>query len=493
MKIFCDVNCDRQCKGNATPEIIKANIKAFSKIEDEERKRGFLMSHIETLPPTTAEARNKRSLDEDEVATGSEFFIDGGKNKRICVCPSFFKKTYCVSDEIVRSVIKKKINKEEYVEITSPQYDEKEEFIKFQRDLIERHRYDKKYVAETNYRECSLCAEFSKDVGVQKRDLKEKHDSHIKEVEFFRDQYDTESGKASPTYVVARLKMRETIALPTDKFKFKNGSSLSLSDKSKEYLVYNFNVQKIPFKDVTCYVWHEREGTNGFSEIGSCILKFIKETSFYAEEPIDFIFYSDKFRGAEECDSIISVYSYALAYYNIRSIVHRFFIENHNFSSDENEFVNIDFTEMMEKRLKDYPIFTPEQYASLIKNNVNERRVFHLREMKHDDFYDFKKLGMDNNIFFSKYAEKWGVNIQDLKEMIVSRDKPGTYVMIKTFLDPFESHKTACLGLHELKPLYASELPVSEEKIDGILKGVEEFGATSSRHYGQFYKSLIEK
>lgn len=372
----------------------------------------------------------------------------------------------------------------------------------------------------TIYGECSVWSEFSKAQAVRKETLKEKYDTHVRETAFSiaANNADILKAKAKPNHVVAHLKMWDPLTIPMDidengktcwpkwpamwstkllpfsclsssssslpsLLLSSNSPSLSLTSTCKLYI---FTICTPNNKMVYYFMWPEWIGTDGISEIGSCILKFIEHMVWGRYVYTDFVFYSDSFRGKEEWDSIISFYSATCEKNWVRSIKHKFFVGNHNIMTVDDAYLNNSFEAMKKTELKDGKIFTPKQYSKLIKAYAPAMRMFFV-EMESDDFRDLRKLSVDSRVVFSKHAKPQGINYDDLKIIQIHRND-SRLVSYKFSFSHREPYKKIFFGLKNVKPLYDHELPISEYKIERLLRDLH-----CIRQDPHFYKSMHSK
>ena len=75
------------------------------------------------------------------------------------------------------------------------------------------------------------------------------------------------------------------------------------------------------------FFWHEGEAKRGASEIGTCLLHFLRNKSEAANSnDLDIVLYSDNCGGQGKNKFIITAYLYAVAKYKINSITHKFLV-----------------------------------------------------------------------------------------------------------------------------------------------------------------------
>lgn len=133
--------------------------------------------------------------------------------------------------------------------------------------------------------------------------------------------------------------------------------------------VYNFTVCNLKdITDVKCYVWYEGDGQRAVNEIGTCVFKYLQDLEPKAtaiSKPINVIFYFNCC-GQQKNQFMISLYRYAIKKLGfINSITHTFLIKGH--TQNEGDSVHPVIEKTVSHTLKGSPIYTPDQYFTLIR------------------------------------------------------------------------------------------------------------------------------
>nr|CAH7766804.1 unnamed protein product [Callosobruchus chinensis] len=167
------------------------------------------------------------------------------------------------------------------------------------------------------------------------------------------------------------------------------------------------------YENVHCYFWDETNGKKGSTEIGSCLLQYLKDINEKtSEEKVNIIFYSDNCCGQNKNKYIATLYLYAVSTFrNIESITHKFLVQGH--TQNEGDNVHSLIEKEIKKNLKSGPIYTPQQYIPLIKCAKKSGKPFIIHELGFDFFKDLKHL-----------QENWGYNYNenDKREPVIWND-----------------------------------------------------------------------
>lgn len=231
--------------------------------------------------------------------------------------------------------------------------------------------------------QCDLCEEYKNSDEKGKQILINKYNLHQKEKTLSRNEKENDKINANGAFVAV---YDLQVVMPVPK-----GQVSSFYYKSKLNF-YNFTIRDLHAKNVNCFVWNETEGKRGAIEIGSCVLRYIKNlvNTVNSVDEIDIIFYSDNCCGQQKNKFLLAAYSYIVDTLNIRSITHKFLITGH--SQNEGDNVHSVIEKKVRRYLKSDPIYVPEQYISLIRTAKKTGTPYRVHELTYDDFYGLKHL-----------------------------------------------------------------------------------------------------
>ena len=153
---------------------------------------------------------------------------------------------------------------------------------------------------------------------------------------------------------------------------------------------HNLTVTEIDCMKTYCNLWHEAEGNKGACEIGTAVLKFLKEKK---KEGVERVYlFSDACGGQNRNRFIFIMLSYAMRLLNFEFVDIIFLVSVH--TQNENDTAH----SVIESHTKKLTIYTPAQWETNIQNSFKKNEC-HLTVLSHKDIIDFKsKEG------FSDYA-----------------------------------------------------------------------------------------
>lgn len=162
----------------------------------------------------------------------------------------------------------------------------------------------------------------------------------------------------------------------------------------RQLWTYCLGIHNAGTDDVFMYVWDESTASRGPQEIGSCLLKFIKEHVHTKK----LIMYSDQCGGQNRNIKIAALCMFIVAspLYSVEQIDHKFTVSGHSYSSCDRAFG------LVEKQKRYFPnIYIPEHWNHVILA-ARKRNPFKIVEMKRADFISTKAL--ETNITNRKVA-----------------------------------------------------------------------------------------
>jgi len=142
--------------------------------------------------------------------------------------------------------------------------------------------------------------------------------------------------------------------------------------------------------------------------------------------------------------------------------------------------------------LKGGPIYTPDQYFTLIRTSKKIGQLYQVIELTHEDFFDIKSL--EANLAFGNQSVKIGeLRIVKLEKLYPNKMFYKTSFSEDDFLE-IETKRTTRRRSNEnnevgqLFSLYDSKLPINEKKKKGLLTLFE--NNIIPRYYSTFYNNL---
>lgn len=523
------LSCGQKCRLKCTSkfsfedrEILFANYWALG---DLTRQRNFIHRSIRPIKPKYRHAVTTNDI--NLRCPNNAFYFD--KNgESVQVCKMFFMATLNVSDRCIRTVVSKskqgfldvefrgkhlvaKVSDEiksgirnhissiPTVESHYTRANTQRKYINGDKTLVQLYKdykidcqeNDKPFAKLSMYRHifnyefnisfhspkkdiCEICVNYENSNENEKESKKEEYDFHLREKNLSREEKSRDKTKITENFVVACFDLQA--ALPAPK-----GDVSTFYYKSR-LNCFNFTVCELQQKglgNVHSYFWHEGEGNRGSNEIGSCLLKFIKDIAERnSSDDCEIVLYSDNCGGQNKNKNIITTYLYAVANYNIKSITHKFLVVGH--SQNEGDCVHSIIEKNIKRALKSGPIYLPSQYAVLIASARKTGSPMQMNELSHNDFFDLKIMSqsMTRNIF-NIDENKIKFNFNDISIIKVDKDHLDRYFFKTSYTE--QDYRSVIIanckpkrgqritfGNYVLKPAYSNRLPISKKKYDDL-------------------------
>uniref|UniRef100_A0A6P7G4W5 Uncharacterized protein LOC114337687 n=1 Tax=Diabrotica virgifera virgifera TaxID=50390 RepID=A0A6P7G4W5_DIAVI len=340
--------------------------------------------------------------------------------------------------------------------------------------------------------QCDLCTSYNNSTADQKKDLEEKYQTHIKEkncIEKFNDR-----SKINKNIKVVVFDLEAVLQCP-------RGNSSSFYYKSKlncynltltELASQEFNVA---YKNVHCYFWSESEAKRGAIEIGSCVWAYLKAITEVDDDEKEVIFYSDNCCGQNKNKYITSLYLYCVQTLNIKSITHKYLIRGH--TQNEADSVHSLIEKEIKKNLKSGPIYTPDQYITLIKNAKKSPPPLIVHELNFESFHDLKLLQEEWGYNYSNNTEGHTVNWNEIKVLKITKENPFSVYYKSSYKDENyrevnvrnKRKKMKQITDIELQAAYSDKQEISENKKKDLKELISK-GLIPS-FYAGFYNSIF--
>lgn len=324
--------------------------------------------------------------------------------------------------------------------------------------------------------QCELCVAYENSDENQKNCLKQEYDIHISEKEMSRAEKKSDKVKKFSNTIVAVYDMQAVMQLPK--------GDVSVFYYKSKLNVINFTIYNMIDNDCDCFVWDESCANRGSNELGTCVLRFIKEKSINNNIQ-HFVFYSDNCAGQQKNKFMLAIYFYAVRYLNVESITHKYLIKGH--TQNEGDSVHSLIERNVKRHLKSGPIYTPETFISVIRNAKKTGNPYKVFEMCFEDFYDVKQLHSDIGPIVMKQ-----IKMNDVKILKVMQDNPNklfykTSYSQENFEEATVIKKNASKEI-QLVQLFTVKPGISESKKSGLLELVNK--NLIPKYYKSFYENL---
>ncbi|XP_072395807.1 uncharacterized protein [Diabrotica undecimpunctata] len=539
----CKNTCRLKCSVKFTQEDREILFNSFWNLGNLENQRSFVVNHMQPIQPKYRHVLIER---QKEQGLNKGYYFEKN-NERKQVCFLFFRGTLGVSERFIRTVktkdkggyletdlrgkgkhknISEQIKNDmthhlssipaveshytrantqkKYIEggkTVSDLYNDYVELCKAQNKnygKISMYRYLFNYEFNMSFHipkkdQCLTCNTYKNSNPDEKLQIEQSYKTHIIEKELSRYEKSKDKSKISRLFQVACFDLQAALPVP-------KGDVSSFYYKSR-LNSYNFTICKLQQKGlgpVDCFFWHEGEAKRGASEIGTCLLEYLKKQSDLANsDGLELVLYSDNCGGQGKNKFIITAYLFAVAKYKIKSITHKFFVVGHG--QNEGDASHSVIEKAVKKFLKSGPIYVPAHYSAIISSAKKKGSRFQVHEMAHQDFYDIKHLTQTLvNSSFNENCEGKKFNFNDIAMVKVERPHLDRFFYKTSYTETqFQSvlvrnsktRKRLCtLDEYSLVPLYREPISISKKKFDDLQSLLQNKSIPSA--HNQFFSSL---
>lgn len=537
-------NCRKKCAEKLSEEDRRNIFTNFWELGDINRQRDFISKFVATEEKKRHRQRKKTKINVDENSGQGKrnytfnYYLPS-KGKSSSVCKTFFLNTLSISGQMVRTVVSKltmsgvviadrrgrarknsaldesvkdsvrhHINAFETVESHYCRKSTQKKYLPATLNVARMYSLYLEYCQEKNmesvatesiYRQifntefnlsffvpkkdlCDYCHNYEN--AENKAELEEGYQQHQRNKELSRKLKNDakDFAKNEPHYCTAVFDLQQVLPVPK--------SNVGLTYYKLKLSTYNFTVYNLSSKECDCFMWYECIARRGSSEIGSCLLKFIK--AGIDNSITEFSFFSDNCSGQNRNKFLFAFYSYASMKFNIK-IRHTYLEAGH--TQSEGDSVH----SVIEKAARNIPIYTPEQWYSVVRTAKKKRPLYTVHEISQEVVFDLKNLQSKIAINFDKDEDNNKVLISKFKIIEFNPEFPF-FLFFKTGYedDQFRKLNLAQRGRKRLSigsindidlvRLYPTKLPLTKKKYDHLqflcAKGV------ISQVYHEFFKDL---
>lgn len=537
LKPPCDDNCRTKCNKKFSHEDRKEIHSRYWNLKNNTLQRQFVASHLEKLCPKyrrTVEGSN-RSVNLSYLLT-----LNGIKVK---VCKKFFMSTLDIGDKFIRTTWKKSdgkgvverdrrgnfmkretvpavvkdkirehINSFPRIESHYLRAQTTKEYIDGSLTLAQMYRYYKlqeesegrpvakkctyEHIFNHEFNitffqpkkdQCAICEAYKNSSPEEQAVFDSSYKKHIYNKDRSREEksQDIARAKDDPQITVACFDLQAVLPTPC--------GDVSTFYYKCRLNCFNFTIFEIASKKGHCYFWHEAIANRGANEIATCLLDYL--SSFCVNK--DVIFYSDNCVGQNKNKFIVTMYLYAIAKIDIKSITHKFLTVGH--TQNEGDAMHSTIERQKKKVLRTGPIYVPAQWPVIIRCAKKEGHPYNVREMSTEEFYDFKDLNLKMGKNFTKNKRDKKVVWNDIQAIKVDKNYPGSFFYKTEFDDDFEevsikgtTRRSASLEMNlDLKKAYTKPPAISHKTKQHLLELCNKNLIKPIHH--KFFKDLVNE
>ncbi|XP_041982815.1 uncharacterized protein LOC121739498 isoform X3 [Aricia agestis] len=268
---------------------------------------------------------------------------------------------------------------------------------------------------------CSLCLSYTNANGEDKLNIEDAYLTHLREKELCRldKEADIESCKNDSSKIICCYDMQAILQTPS--------GNDSLFFYKRRLNVYNCTVYEIVSKTGHCYLWNESLGGKGCDEVGTCILRFLKDYCIGKHV----IFYTDNCSAQNKNKYLMSLYHYSIKVLGVLSITHKYLIVGH--TQNEGDSVHSTIEQEKKRILKNGSIFVPSQWSSLIQCAKKKGNPYQVYELDYKDIVDLKELVSQFGKNFTINTDGDRVIWNDIKKIFMQASSPYSIFYCDTY------------------------------------------------------------
>lgn len=530
----CSVKCRKNCHNNFSFNNRLTIFGSYWKLGDINRQRDFIFKHVVQKEKCRQRIRKHHNSDRSKNRQYSLYYYFPKDNALKPVCKTFFLDTLSISEQIVKTVMKKVNSSRTSVEIDLRgqcstkrisntirqtvidhirKFDKVEshycrksttrEYLPSNLNITKMYSLYKEYFQNSNdiatlsmYRHifntkfnlhffkpkkdlCGFCEKFKNSSDDQKNELYQVFQNHNKSKVFARDikENDKLRCETDKTFCAAVFDLEQVLITPK--------SEVSEQYYRSKLSTYNLTVFNLGTKQGYCFMWHEGTAQRGSAEVGSCVYNFIlKNVEASVKE---FSFFSDNCAGQNRNRNIAALYLYCAINYKIK-IRHTFLEKGH--TQNEGDSIH----SVIERAARNIDIYVPSQWYTLARTAC-KKTPYIVTEI--NAFFDITDLREKtcNNLKLTTTGEQ--VKWTEVRMLMFDPSEPHIinikYEFDKDFLqiDATKNRKRNSLtsmSAFNLRSLYDEKLPINTKKYKHLQKSCKEL--VIPEEYHEFYSSL---
>ena len=153
----------------------------------------------------------------------------------------------------------------------------------------------------------------------------------------------------------------------------------------RQLWTYNQGIHDCSTDRACMHMWDETTASRGSHEVGSCVLKHLKEMD---TDATNLILYSDACGGQNRNIYLVCLWLHIVSSseYSITKIDHNFMISGHSFLPNDRDFGHVE-----QSRKKTQHIYVPKDWEQVVVQ-ARQKNPFRVCRMNREDFFSLKPL-----------------------------------------------------------------------------------------------------
>lgn len=434
-----ECNCQQKCHEKILPNQQLKLFNSYYAMGNYNLQSSYLFSLIKVLPKKTCRVLANRNTAESRRTNSRVYQVPNDDGLHVTICKGFFKNVFGVSDGRLSRILKNKLV------IPTPPIDQRgkhvpsnktpEHKMQIVKDFINKFpKYESHYtlhkstnrmflapdlslsklisiykneiplseqVSNFMFRKvfneqfnlsfhppitdsCKKCDSFKIKIQAEespskKDELEVQRKLHLLKADSARNNFKIDKKRAeddSDNITVIVFDLMKTLPTPV--------ISTGICYYKRQLWTYCLGIHNAQNDNVTMCVWNETIASRGPQEVGSCLLRYIKEKV----NTKHLIMYSDQCGGQNRNIKMAALCQYIVAHpdYTVETIDHKFYVSGHSYLSCDQDFG------LVEKKKKFFKnIFVPDNWVEVIKA-ARDKNPFNIMNMTKDDFFPQKSL-----------------------------------------------------------------------------------------------------
>ena len=182
---------------------------------------------------------------------------------------------------------------------------------------------------------------------------------------------------------------------------------------------------------------------------------------------------------------MLGLYFYAVRFFGIKSITHKYLIKGHTQNEGDSAYSLIE--RQVKRQLRGGPIYTTEGFFASVRAAKKQGEPFHVHELCHEDFYDVKHIAS-----VIGPVNLTSVKLTDVKVINITSAHPYSVFFKTPYSNDFKEEtaikKRRMVGSVPLKPAFLAKPGLPRRKKEDLQEILTK--KFIPKAYTHFYMSL---